>query len=145
MAAAGHTLAELVDAAESRDFRPVATGVRARAHVRSDVHEVHTANVVGLLPGSDPARANEPVLLSSHYDHLGTRLGEHGATLVYHGAYDNASGVALLLSMAEAAAAMPERFRARSSSSPRRGGVGLLGASGTRATRSFRSPRRPRR
>jgi Zn-dependent M28 family amino/carboxypeptidase len=110
MAAGGHTLSELVEAADARDFHPVATGVRAHAHVRSGLHEVHTANVVGLLPGSDAARADEPVLLSSHYDHLGTRLGEHGATLVYHGAYDNASGVALLLSIAEAAAAMTERF-----------------------------------
>ncbi|HEX8453810.1 MAG TPA: M28 family peptidase [Longimicrobium sp.] len=110
MAAAGHALPGLIEASESRGFRPVSTGIRARAHVRSDVHEVHTANVVGLLPGGDPARENEPVLLTSHYDHLGTRLGEHGATLVYHGAYDNASGVALLLTIAEAAAAMPERL-----------------------------------
>ena len=110
MAAAGHPLAELVSASESPDFRPVPTAVRARAVVKSTVREVHTANVAGLIPGGDPARANEPVILSSHYDHLGTRTGDGGETLVYHGAYDNASGVALLLAIAEAAAAMPERF-----------------------------------
>jgi Zn-dependent M28 family amino/carboxypeptidase len=109
LAAAGHDLDDLFRGAESRDFRPVATGVRARATVNSRIREVDTANVVGVLPGSDPARAAEPILLASHYDHLGTRAGEDGATLVYHGAYDNASGVALLISIAEAAAALPER------------------------------------
>lgn len=110
MSAAERPLAELVAFSDSREFHPVVTGVRARALVRSEVREVHTANVVGLLPGSDPARAGEPVLLSSHYDHLGTRTGDAGETLVYHGAYDNASGVALLLSIAEAVAAAPERL-----------------------------------
>jgi Zn-dependent M28 family amino/carboxypeptidase len=110
MAAAGHPLAELVGASESPDFRPVPTALRARAAVNTRIREVHTANVVGLLPGGDPARSQEPVILSSHYDHLGTRTGDGGETLVYHGAYDNASGVALLLSIAEAAAGMPERW-----------------------------------
>jgi len=109
LSAAGHDLDDLFRAAESRGFRPVATGVRARATVRSRVREVDTANVVGVLAGSDPARAAEPIVLSSHYDHLGTRAGEGGATLVYHGAYDNASGVALLIAIAEAAAALPRR------------------------------------
>jgi hypothetical protein len=104
MAHAGHPLAELAAASGSRGFRPVATGVRAQAVVRSAVREVRTANVVGLLPGADAARSAEPVLLTSHYDHLGTRTGDAGETLVYHGAYDNASGVALLLAIAEAAA-----------------------------------------
>lgn len=109
LAAAGHDLAALVARSEERDFRPVDTGVHARAHVRTALREVRTANVVGLLTGSDPARANEVVILSSHYDHLGTRVGENGETLVYHGAYDNASGVAVLLALAEAAASAPAR------------------------------------
>ncbi|HEX5726531.1 MAG TPA: M28 family peptidase [Longimicrobiaceae bacterium] len=111
LAAAGHDLDDLLRRSEARGFRPVPTGVRVRARVRSRVREVRTANVVGLLPGSDPARAAEPVLLSAHYDHLGVRRGEAGETLVHHGAYDNASGVALLLAVAEAAASAPERPR----------------------------------
>jgi Zn-dependent M28 family amino/carboxypeptidase len=70
---------------------------------------VRTANVVGLLPGSDPARAAEPVVMTSHYDHLGVRDGADGERRVHPGAYDNASGVSLLLALAEAAAAMPVR------------------------------------
>jgi Zn-dependent M28 family amino/carboxypeptidase len=109
LARVGLDLAELVRRSESRDFRPVETGLRVRARLESEVREVEAANVVGLLPGSDPARSGEPVLLSSHYDHLGTGVNEQGETVVYHGAYDNASGVALLLAVAEAAVSLPER------------------------------------
>jgi len=53
-------------------------------------------NVIGVLPGSDPDLANEIVILAAHYDHLGKR--KKG---IYHGASDNASGVAALLEIAE--------------------------------------------
>jgi Zn-dependent M28 family amino/carboxypeptidase len=105
---AGHDYGALMRDSARREFRPVATGVRVRAKVHSDVRTVRTANVVGLLPGRDPQRADEPVLISSHYDHLGLRNGGNGGVRVHHGAYDNASGVALLLAAAEAAAAMDE-------------------------------------
>jgi hypothetical protein len=105
---AGHDPEALARRSEEREFRPVATGIRARARVCSRVREVRTANVAGLLPGADPALAEEVVLLTSHYDHLGTGEGEDGGRVVYHGAYDNAGGVALLLAVAEAAAALPE-------------------------------------
>lgn len=47
-------------------------------------------NVIGVLPGTDPALANEIVLVSAHYDHVGD--GKLGAT-------DNASGVGILLDL----------------------------------------------
>jgi Zn-dependent M28 family amino/carboxypeptidase len=106
---AGLDLAELDRRSVQRGFRPVPTGIQVRAEVRSEMREVVTANVVGVLPGSDPARRDEVVILSSHYDHLGTGTDANGKRVVYHGAYDNASGVALLLAVAEAAAALPER------------------------------------
>lgn len=49
-------------------------------------------NIVGVLPGSDPALKDEIVLVSAHYDHLG-RVGNR----VHPGASDNAAGVAALL------------------------------------------------
>jgi Zn-dependent M28 family amino/carboxypeptidase len=49
------------------------------------------------------------VIVSAHYDHLGLRTPEGGETQVYHGAYDNASGVALLLAVAEGLARAPVR------------------------------------
>jgi hypothetical protein len=53
-------------------------------------------NVIGILPGSDANLADEIVILSAHYDHLGKR--KKG---IYHGASDNASGVAVLLEIVE--------------------------------------------
>lgn len=54
---------------------------------------VEGVNVIGLCPGKDPKL---PVfVVSAHYDHLGVRDG-----VIYPGADDNASGVAVLLELA---------------------------------------------
>jgi hypothetical protein len=52
-------------------------------------------NVGAWVPGSDPKLRNEFVIISAHYDHLGTINGE-----IYRGADDNASGVSMLLEVA---------------------------------------------
>lgn len=109
LARAGHDYDALIHDSDSRGFRPLTTGVRVRASVRSEVQPVRTANVVGLLPGANPERVAEPVVLTSHYDHLGVREGADGERRIHPGAYDNASGVSLLLTIAEAAASMPVR------------------------------------
>ena len=60
-------------------------------------------NVIGVIPGKDPGRAGESVVIGAHYDHLGTGwpscLPEHRGK-VHPGADDNASGVAVLLELA---------------------------------------------
>jgi hypothetical protein len=71
-------------------------------------------NVIGLLPGSDPARAHEAVVIGAHYDHLGFG-GRHSmnpnlAGQVHNGADDNASGTAAIIEVARAAAANRSRF-----------------------------------
>ncbi|MHB1296579.1 MAG: M28 family metallopeptidase [Anaerolineae bacterium] len=53
-------------------------------------------NVLGVLPGADPARRDEVVIIGAHYDHLG--VDPNGD--VYVGANDNASGVAAMLEIA---------------------------------------------
>ncbi len=53
-------------------------------------------NVGAILPGSDPKLKDEWIVLSAHFDHLGNR----GKTF-WPGADDNASGVAMLLEVAE--------------------------------------------
>lgn len=57
-------------------------------------------NLGAWLPGSDPELANEVIIISAHYDHLGTRDGQ-----VFLGADDNASGVAMVLETARQLAA----------------------------------------
>lgn len=58
---------------------------------------VEMANVVGLLPGSNRALSDQPVVIGAHYDHLGFDLTT-GRT--FPGADDNASGIAVLLEVA---------------------------------------------
>ena len=61
-------------------------------------------NVIGILPGSDPARAGEAIVIGAHYDHVGLggrlsgtpdRTGE-----IHNGADDNASGTASIIEIA---------------------------------------------
>jgi hypothetical protein len=57
--------------------------------------------VIGLLPGSDPALKDEYVVLMGHLDHLGMRPnGKPGEDVIYNGALDNAAGVATMLEAA---------------------------------------------
>jgi len=103
--AAGYDLDQLIQDAGRREFRPFFTGIQVDAAVRSRVRSVETSNVVGLLPGSD--RPDEVVTITSHYDHLGTGEPIDGDG-IYNGAYDNASGTAGLIAIADALAGMDE-------------------------------------
>ncbi len=69
-------------------------------------------NILGLLRGSDPELANELVVVSAHYDHVGygnadNSYGPFG--FVHNGADDNASGVAGLIEVVEAMQHLAER------------------------------------
>ncbi len=71
---------------------------------------VEASNVIGVIPGSDPERRDEYVVLMAHYDHLGADPQQPGATaedFIFNGARDNAMGVTALLAAAESLAAHP--------------------------------------
>jgi len=57
------------------------------------------ANVIGLVPGSDPDLAGEFVLVTAHFDHVGIGRAVQGDS-IYNGADDDASGVAALVEIA---------------------------------------------
>ncbi len=84
--------------------------VRLRATVAVDESHATSDNVVGLLPGADPAVASEYVALTAHLDHLGVGQPQGGDS-IYNGAMDNASGIAALLEAATALGRRPERPR----------------------------------
>jgi Zn-dependent M28 family amino/carboxypeptidase len=107
----GHELDALRASAERRDFRPVPLGVTLSLALENTISHRRTANVVGRLPGRDPALAREAVVYTAHLDHFGTKQGQGGGAVVYNGALDNAAGVATLLSIAEALVSLPERPR----------------------------------
>ena len=70
-------------------------------------------NVIGVLPGTNPALNGQALIISAHYDHLGfgwpdARAGAKGQ--LHPGADDNASGVAVMLELARLMAnEKPER------------------------------------
>ena len=82
------------------------TKVLIRAKTEIVRERAGTRNVVMLLPGQDANLKNEYVIIGAHFDHLG--MGGPGSSsravdtiAVHHGADDNASGVAMMLELAE--------------------------------------------
>ncbi|HTK89585.1 MAG TPA: M28 family peptidase [Verrucomicrobiae bacterium] len=100
LAPSGWTYAKLVQASAASLGAAIPTGVRARLVIRLEPADRRADNMVGIVPGTDPALAGEAVVVGAHYDHLGLVNGT-----VYPGADDNASGTAMVLSLARAFAA----------------------------------------
>jgi Zn-dependent M28 family amino/carboxypeptidase len=109
-AAMGTTLSGLFDMAAQRSFRPQDTRFRLTSHIETAVRTVQTKNVAGVVRGTDSALADQYVIFTGHYDHLGMAGAATGSDTIFNGAWDNAVGVASILSAAEAfAAAKPRR------------------------------------
>lgn len=87
--------------AGSKETPAVGTALPVRAseerRLVGDGGKIQVENVCGLWPGSDPVLGKEVILVTAHYDHVGTRNG-----VVYNGADDNGSGTSTLLAVAEA-------------------------------------------
>jgi len=111
VAMAGLDLDELREAAFNRDFEPVPLGITTSIGMDVEINRVQSANVLGLIPGSDPELKDEVVIYTAHHDHLG--IGEPNAEgdNIYNGARDNASGVAAVMAIAKALATLPDAPR----------------------------------
>jgi Zn-dependent M28 family amino/carboxypeptidase len=110
---AGLDLGALVKQADTREFRPVPTGIVMDMSFANSVAHLTANNVVGVVHGSDPKLASQYVMYSAHHDHFGIGPAINGDS-IYNGAYDNASGVAAVLAIAHAAAqeaVKPKRSR----------------------------------
>jgi Zn-dependent M28 family amino/carboxypeptidase len=104
----GRNLDQLRAAASKRGFKPVALNVRAAATLQQRSSRKTSPNVIGVVAGTN---ADQGVVFTSHYDHFGMRAPQPDdkpdADRIFNGAYDNASGVAGLLLIAEAMARAP--------------------------------------
>jgi Zn-dependent M28 family amino/carboxypeptidase len=69
---------------------------------------VGSANVLGLVPGSDPVLRDEYVVYSAHLDHIGIRPGIDGDD-IHNGAYDNAAGIGIIVEIARSMMQLPPR------------------------------------
>lgn len=105
----GTTLTGLFDMAAQREFKPRDTGFRISAHIETDIRRVATYNIAGVLPGSDPDLRDQYIVFTAHYDHLGINPTADGGDTIYNGAWDNASGTATIINMAEAFVASSPR------------------------------------
>ena len=74
---------------------------------------IESRNVGGILRGADPELADEYMIMTAHYDHVG--VGEQGGGAfteeddIFNGARDNAFGTIALLSSARCFAELPPR------------------------------------
>lgn len=106
----GRTFAEWQKYLEKKQARKeMPTTMRVDIAVKPDV--TTPANVVAKLEGSDPQLRDEWVVLTAHYDHLGTVTGADGRKVVMNGADDNASGTAAIVEVARELAAGPRPKR----------------------------------
>lgn len=71
---------------------------------------MESPNVAGVLRGSDPLLRDEYLVYSSHLDHIGIGRPVDGDS-IYNGAFDNASGIAVMLEIARSFAELKERPR----------------------------------
>jgi hypothetical protein len=77
---------------------------------KAAVSDTASSNVLGWLPGSDPTLSGDPLVITSHLDHLGVGQPVKGDA-IYNGAMDNALGSAIILAIAEELVSGPRALR----------------------------------
>ena len=100
---------DLFEAAGKPGFKAVPLNVTTSLKIKNTIKRSVSQNVIAKIPGTK--RAEEAVAYSAHWDHFGIGETIKGDS-IYHGAVDNATGVAALLELAAAfkkAATPPER------------------------------------
>ena len=85
--------------AANLDFAPVTLPVTLDLATSTTVRAFDSHNVIGKIPGSKPGSG--AVLLLGHWDHFGICRSEEAEDRICNGAVDNASGMAVLLTVAE--------------------------------------------
>ncbi|WP_255323097.1 M28 family metallopeptidase [Lysobacter sp. K5869] len=107
---AGLDFEKLKKQAQTREFKPVLlknVTFSANYNVASEV--ITSQNVVARVEGSK--RADETVIYSAHWDHLGIGQPDAKGDTIYNGAVDNATGIASLIEMSRAFAKAKKPLR----------------------------------
>ena len=89
-------------AAARLDHPVVLAGRRVEVRVGVTTYRPPARNVAALLPGADPALAEEVLVYTAHLDHLGISVPDAAGDSIYNGFADDAAGVAMLLAIAKA-------------------------------------------
>ncbi|HTN14677.1 MAG TPA: M28 family metallopeptidase [Sphingomonadaceae bacterium] len=108
---AAHSFAEVAALADVSGAVPVMDlPLRFSARIVASTRPVRSANLIARLPGSDAKLAGEHIVLSAHLDGLGI-LEPVDGDAIYNGAFDNAVGVANVISIARELTKEGERPR----------------------------------
>ena len=92
--------------------RPIVlAGRRIEVGVGVTTRPLPARNVAALLPGADAPLADEAVVYTAHYDHLGLSTPDERGDSIYNGFSDDAAGVAMLLAIAKAMQTEPRPAR----------------------------------
>ncbi|MFQ5548263.1 MAG: M28 family peptidase [Woeseia sp.] len=105
---AGLDLDNVREAADNRDFQPIPLGITTSIGMDVEIERTASANVLGLIRGSDPELNDEVVIYTAHHDHLGIGEPNEDGDTIYNGAYDNATGVGVVMSIAQGFKALPQ-------------------------------------
>ena len=95
----GSSYEEMKSAALKRDFKAIELeGFQVSAKINNQIKYSNSHNVVGIKRGK--TYPDEFIMLMAHWDHLGKDPSLDGDQ-IYNGAVDNATGTALIMSVAE--------------------------------------------
>lgn len=103
-------LTERVFSAREKVVLPIP--VEVTCELRTGEESLHSENVIAGIVGSDSLQNDKYIVIGAHYDHLGTRTyltATADSTVTWYGADDNASGVAVLLEIAQKIAASDQK------------------------------------
>jgi aminopeptidase YwaD len=89
----------IVNEFESIGLKPFKGSFEFPFEFRTGNIRVKASNLIAVIESSDSVYKNEYIVLGAHYDHLGWNK-QNGKTIIFNGANDNASGVAVLLELA---------------------------------------------
>lgn len=107
--AAGVDFDAALAAAKRPGFRAFVLKAKAPLVMHVDYKIQETANVAGVLPGTD--LKDEAVVFSAHWDHFGFGKPDETGDRIYNGASDNGSGMAAVLWLARKYSELPQRPR----------------------------------
>lgn len=96
-AGSGMTAKAAMEAADSKDFRPMELPAKFEAVFKEKRTRGTANNVIGFIEGSDPVLKSEAIVFTAHYDGFGLLNGQ-----IYNAAADNAIGNGEMLAVAEA-------------------------------------------
>lgn len=106
-AKSGKTFASAVESTKAGKAESFDLNIQATIKVNTQFTSVAGSNLVGMIEGSDPKLKDEYIVYTSHLDHFGIGAPVKGDS-IYNGAHDNASGVAILLEIAQTFKNLPE-------------------------------------